>query len=400
MALNPILFAVPVFFGLIGLEIWVARARGHAVYRLNDALGSLSLGVLSEVTGFFAKAATFGIYILAYNHLAIFTIPTSSWIAWPLALIGYDFCYYWLHRMGHEVNVLWAAHVVHHSSEEYNLTTALRQTASGFLLGWVFYLPLAIIGVPPLMFAIVGLIDLLYQFWIHTREIDRLGWFDKVFASPSNHRVHHGQNDYCIDRNYGGLLMIWDHLFGTFVDERPDEKIIYGIRGALQTFDPIEANLSVYKKLWRETQATPGFWRKIRIWLRSPSAVTQSTPEIFEPARFQLFDPAASLARRVIGAGEFLILYLMGVHFLLIADSANPLVLLAECALIAIKGLSFGRVFDGQALRAVIAIGWACAATAVLFAAAPDYWPMGLLAIAWAVGTSIVLATDEKPLAA
>ena len=119
---------------------------------------------------------------------------------WLGALLAYDFCCCWLHRMGHEVNILWAAHVVHHSSEEYKLSTALRQTGTGFLLGWVFYLPMALLGVPPLVFVIVGRVDLLYQFWVHTRLVGRLGWFDRVFFSPSNHRVHHGRNDYCLDR--------------------------------------------------------------------------------------------------------------------------------------------------------------------------------------------------------
>jgi len=237
--INPILYAVPVFLALIGFEIWIAYRRHDPVYRLNDALGSLTLGTVSQVVGALTKFASLGIYVFVYNHLAIFSIPMDQPLIWVGALIFYDFCYYWLHRMGHEVYVLWAAHVVHHSSEEYNLTTALRQTSSGFLLGWIFYMPMAIVGIPPVMFAIVGLIDLLYQFWIHTREIGSLGWFDKIFASPSNHRVHHGQNDYCIDRNYGGVLMIWDHMFGTFVDERPDEEIVYGIRGALKTFNPV-----------------------------------------------------------------------------------------------------------------------------------------------------------------
>jgi sterol desaturase/sphingolipid hydroxylase (fatty acid hydroxylase superfamily) len=137
-----------------------------------------------------------------------------------LALVFYDFCYYWLHRAGHRVAVLWAAHVVHHQSEDYNLSTALRQTSSGFLLGWIFYLPMAVAGVPPLVFGVVALVDLLYQYWVHTQQIGRLGWFDRWFCSPSNHRVHHAVNDRYLDKNYGGILIVWDRLFGSFIERR------------------------------------------------------------------------------------------------------------------------------------------------------------------------------------
>src|SRR5262249_20160569 len=152
-----------------------------------------------------------------YEHFRLIEPPADQPWVWLAALIAYDFFYYWLHRFNHEVNLLWASHVVHHSSEEFNLTTALRQPATGVLFNWIFYLPLAVLGVPVAMFLIIGAIDLLYQFWIHTIEVGSLGWFDRVFASPSNHRVHHGQSAYCIDKNYGGILIIWDRLFGSFV---------------------------------------------------------------------------------------------------------------------------------------------------------------------------------------
>ena len=163
---------------------------------------------------------------------------------WVGALIAYDFFYYWNHRIDHEVGLFWAAHVVHHQSDHFNLSTALRQSSTGALLGWIFYLPMAVAGVPPVVFVGVGLIDLLYQFWIHTELIGKLGWFDRVFASPSNHRVHHGINDRYLDKNYGGILILWDRLFGTFEPEV--EKPVFGVRGGLGTFDPIWANVAYY----------------------------------------------------------------------------------------------------------------------------------------------------------
>jgi alkylglycerol monooxygenase len=162
------LYAIPGFFLLMAVEVAVAAWRGHKRYRLNDAINSIGLGILSQLTGVFTKTLTIGIYAWCATRLALFELPADSVWVWAGALLGYDFCYYWLHRMGHEVNVLWAAHVVHHQSECYNLSTALRQTSSGALFGWLFYLPLAVLGVPVEVFAVVALIDLLYQYWIHT----------------------------------------------------------------------------------------------------------------------------------------------------------------------------------------------------------------------------------------
>jgi alkylglycerol monooxygenase len=160
-----------------------------------------------------------------------------------LALVLYDFCYYWLHRAGHEVALFWAAHVVHHQSQHYNLSTALRQTSSGLLFGWIFYLPMAVAGrAADHLWHRAALIDLLYQFWVHTEQVGKLGWFDRVFCSPSNHRVHHAVNDRYIDRNYGGILMLWDRLFGSFQEEKDNEPCVYGTRGALNSWDPLWAN--------------------------------------------------------------------------------------------------------------------------------------------------------------
>jgi len=184
-----ITWATPVFFALIALELLVARWQGKKVYHSSDAINSLSLGVISQIAAVFTKLLTLGIYAWCAQHLALLHLPADSLWVWVSALLLYDFCYYWLHRFGHEVNVLWAAHVVHHQSEDYNLSTALRQTGSGALLGWLFYLPMAIIGYPLEVFVVVALIDLLYQFWVHTEVVGRLGWFDRVFCSPSKARV-------------------------------------------------------------------------------------------------------------------------------------------------------------------------------------------------------------------
>ena len=298
--------AVPVFFILIAIEYAVGRKRGTSNYRLNDAVNSLSLGVLSQVVNLFTRLLRIGIYALAYTHFAIWHLSADQWWVWAAGIVAYDFCYYWNHRLGHESAVLWAAHVVHHQSQEYNLSTALRQTSSGVLLGWIFYLPMAVAGFPVEVFVVAAVTNLLYQYWIHTEQIGKLGWFDRWFASPSNHRVHHAVNDKYIDRNYSGIFMAWDHLFGTFVEE--DERCVYGTRSPLNSWDPLWANVEVYadlaKKAWRE-QA----WRdKLLLWLKPPGwhpALADGTrwqQPHFDTNSLQRFDPPMSTSRRWFAA--------------------------------------------------------------------------------------------------
>jgi sterol desaturase/sphingolipid hydroxylase (fatty acid hydroxylase superfamily) len=291
-----IVLATPVFLGLIAAEWLLGRARGRDTYRLNDALSSLSLGVMSQVSGVFGAVLGVAIYAFVQRHVALWQLPADSPWVWLGALIGYDFCYYWLHRAGHRVGVLWAAHVVHHQSEDYNLSTALRQTSTGFVFGWIFYLPLALAGVPPLVFGTVALIDLLYQFWVHTQQVGRLGWFDRWFCSPSNHRAHHAVNDRYLDRNYGGILIVWDRLFGTFVEEDDAEPCVYGTRAPLRSWNPVWANLQVYRDLWLDCWRTRSWADKLRVWLKPPgwrpADVAARWPKpAFEIARVQRYDP-------------------------------------------------------------------------------------------------------------
>ncbi|WP_271409732.1 sterol desaturase family protein [Pseudomonas sp. Q1-7] len=264
--MNYVLFAVPFFFLLIGIELIADRWRGMSSYRTADALNSLSAGVLSTTSGLLTKAVGLLTYTLAWQHLALLELSASSLWVWLAAFVFYDVCYYWNHRLGHERNVLWAAHSVHHQSEEYNLSTALRQTSTGFLFGWIFYLPMAVAGVPPLVFFSVGAMNLLYQFWVHTRHVPKLGWFEWVFITPSNHRVHHAQNPVYMDRNYGGVFILWDRLFGSFQEELDEEPVIFGVTTPLASWNPLWANLQFYVQLWRDAVRAESWWDKLRIW--------------------------------------------------------------------------------------------------------------------------------------
>jgi sterol desaturase/sphingolipid hydroxylase (fatty acid hydroxylase superfamily) len=306
-----IVLATPAFFALIALEYAVGAARGRNTYRLHDAMTSIGLGMLSQVAGVLTRLFTIGIYVAVFDHVALLELDASSPWVWIGALVAYDFLYYWHHRAGHRVALFWAAHVVHHQSEDYNLSTALRQTSTGWIAGWIFYLPMAVLGVPPLVFATIALVDLLYQFWVHTQQIGKLGWFDRVFCSPSNHRVHHAVNDRYVDRNYGGILILWDRLFGTFEDERDDEPCVYGTRAPLRSFDPLWANLEVYAALARDAARARAWSDKLRVWFMPPGwrpadVAARDPKPTFDLARVQRFDPPLSPAARAAGAGLFL----------------------------------------------------------------------------------------------
>ena len=310
-----IVLATPVFLLLIALEYAVGVARGRNTYRLNDTLNSVGLGVMSQVTGVFGKLLRIGMYTLVFEHVAITRLPADALWVWLFALLFYDFCYYWLHRAGHRVALMWAAHAVHHQSEDYNLGTALRQTSSGFLLGWLFYVPLAVAGVPPLVFGVVALIDLLYQYWVHTQQIGRLGGFDRWFCSPSNHRVHHAVNDVYLDKNYGGILIVWDRLFGTFIEEDDAVPIVYGTRAPLRSFNPLWANLQVYRDLGLDSWRASSWADKARVWLKPPgwrpADVAARWPKaVFDIAQVQRYDPPAS--RRAQLAAALLFMAVLG----------------------------------------------------------------------------------------
>ena len=401
--LNPILFAVPVFLLMMVAEYAIGRHRGQPVYRAADAVASLSLGIISQLVGVFTKLATLGVYTLVYSHAALWQLPADSPLVWLGALLAYDFCYYWLHRLGHEVNILWAAHVVHHSSEEYNLSTALRQTGTGFLLGWIFYLPMAVLGVPPLVFVIVGLVDLLYQFWVHTLLVGRLGWFDRVFCSPSNHRVHHGQNDYCLDRNYGGLLIIWDRLFGTFVEERADEPIVYGIRGQLRSWSPLRANGHVYAALWQDMRLTRRWADKLRVLLMHPgwrpadaAAAAPKAPYVL--ADFQRYAPPLPAALAGHALLQLAVLMAFGLHFLAIAPQLPWAPGLAYAALLVAQLAWLSRLCErGQAARTLEA--GRLAAGVLLVALSPVHGaPWLVLAVAAALaGAALLVRRSALP---
>lgn len=325
--MNYVLYAIPFFFLLIALELVADRWRGLSTYRLSDSLNSLSAGVLSQASGLLTKGFGLVFYLLAWEHIALFELSADAWWVWVFAFVLYDFCYYWAHRIGHERNVFWAAHVVHHQSEDYNLTTALRQTSTGFILGWIFFLPMALLGIPPLVLLTVGALNLLYQFWVHTRHVPKLGWLEWIFITPSNHRVHHAQNPIYMDRNYGGVFIIWDRLLGTFQEELDEEPVVFGVTTPLASWNPLWANLHFYAQLWRDALHASSWWDKLRIWFMPtgwrPDDVAARYPLVKpELSQFVKFDIPLTAGQKIYATLQFAG-YVLGTTWLLVVAAEH-----------------------------------------------------------------------------
>jgi sterol desaturase/sphingolipid hydroxylase (fatty acid hydroxylase superfamily) len=234
-----IIYAIPLFAVTVIIEGIVLAKKHPDGYLVKDALSSISMGMGNVAVGFISKFLVAFIIYFLYENFRLGTLPFAWW-AWLLILFADDFCYYWAHRLGHESRLFWASHVVHHSSQRYNLSTALRQTWTGGFFTFIFYLALPIIGFHPVMIFTQMAISLLYQYWIHTELIHKMPrWFETIMNTPSHHRVHHGSNPIYLDKNYGGIFIIYDKLFGTFQPELAEEKVRYGLTKNLETFNPI-----------------------------------------------------------------------------------------------------------------------------------------------------------------
>jgi sterol desaturase/sphingolipid hydroxylase (fatty acid hydroxylase superfamily) len=347
-----ILYSIPFFFLLIGLELVVQWRTGRGLHRLYDSVADLSCGVLSQLSGIFTKLLTVAIYIWVGNRFALqvwlpevpswpegaFVTAWGGWlgfqvrlpelVSWATVFVLVDLAYYWSHRLSHEVNVLWAGHVVHHSSEEYNLAVALRQSSLHGLFTWIFYLPLALVGVPWLMFAACYSVNLVYQFWIHTRAVGRMGrWTELVMNTPSHHRVHHGVNPKYQDRNYAGVFIVWDRAFGSFQPE--EEEPVYGITHPLRSWNPLWANVHVFWQILRDALAA-GTWRERWMYVFGPpgwrpeSAGGPIRPPEVSRETFERWDTPVPGSLAAYGFVQFLVA-LAGAVLLLVQAGSMPL---------------------------------------------------------------------------
>ena len=264
--IQSLFIVIPIFIILICIEIIVAKKMGIKVNNPADMISSLSSGI----TNIAKDGLKFGVLIISYSwlvkYITIYKLE-PIWLAIIIAFIVQDFSGYWLHRMNHRVNILWNRHIIHHSSEEFNLSCALRQEISAIVrFGAIFMIPAALLGISPTIFAVLGPIHLFMQFWYHTRLINKMGWLEKFLVTPSHHRVHHAINTKYMDKNYGQILIVWDKLFGTFQAELEEEKPVFGIIRPANTWNPIIINYKHTWQLLKDAYFAKAWKDKIRIW--------------------------------------------------------------------------------------------------------------------------------------
>jgi len=350
MKVDYIALSIPIFFLLIGIELLYSTRKKLKLYRLNDSITNISLGVGQQITGIFMKTALFFGYLYLYDNFRVTTIE-STLLNWIILFIGVDFFYYWFHRMSHEVNALWAAHIVHHQSEDYNLSVALRQSWFQNAFSWAFYLPLSFIGFDPIMFLTVSSFNTLYQFWIHTRIINKMGPLEWILNTPSHHRVHHGSDPKYIDKNHGGTLIIWDRLFGTFCEEIQEPH--YGITNPLKSWNPIWANFHYWGELFHISGKSKGIKNKMLVFLKPPGWLPDELggfqhPKTIDESSYQKFDqkPHGKINSYVFI--QFVLVLLFSVLVLFKAESFEALQLTILTAYILLALALIGALVEGK----------------------------------------------------
>lgn len=289
MSTNFILLAVAIPFfilTLIGESLWIHRSKsgmalGVRGYSVKDTAASLAMGIGYLILNNIWKLGLIPIFYWVHE-MSLFSIPTEGWYWWALLIVLQDFCFYWYHRYHHELRVLWAAHVNHHSSERYNLSTALRQSWTAMITSLPFFVPLIILGFDPIMYFTVALLNLFYQYWIHTEIVGRLGPLEWVFMTASHHRVHHGANEPYLDKNYGGIFIIWDKMFGTFEPEAG--PVVFGLTKNIKTFNPVRIAFHEWAHLIRDLRHAKGIGEAWGYVVNKPGWKPESTLSSGQPA--------------------------------------------------------------------------------------------------------------------
>lgn len=322
-----ILYAIPFFFLAILLEFAYGLIIKRNTYRINDSINSLSMGSLSRLQSLVILGFSASLFELIVRKYQLTQLADDEIWVWLVCFVLYDFAYYWKHRLGHEVAIFWGSHVAHHQSEDYNLGTALRQTSIDFY-GFLFYLPFFFLGFPAeVLFTVVSL-NLIYQFWVHTKHVPKLGVLELIFITPSNHRVHHARNKIYVDKNYGGVFIIWDRLFDSFQEELEDEKVIFGLRKPLNSWNPLWANIHVYWRLFLDFLSAPGIGNKIRILFKPPGWQAAGTVSSCKLRQKEVdlstrFNPAISGFNQAYTFVQFLLTVALSLTVLINASSID-----------------------------------------------------------------------------
>ena len=344
--------AIPIFFILIVIELFISMKMGIKVNRPVDMISSLSSGV----TNITKDGLKFGIVLISYSwlveHFTLYKLE-PVWAAVVVAFVVQDFTGYWMHRLNHRVNVFWNRHIIHHSSEEFNLSCAMRQSISETVhFGAILMIPAAILGVPANIFAVLAPIHLFMQFWYHTRLIGTMGSLEKIIITPSHHRVHHAINPQYIDKNYGQILIIWDKMFGSFQPELDSVEPVYGILRPAKTWNPVIIN---YKHLWQLIQDAvhaERIWDKIRIWFMPtgwrPEDVARKYPiyTIEDPAKREKYDTNISTPFIVWSFIQLNIAVTLMFHFFTVITQQTMAMNYCYAALLMVHIFSFTSAMD------------------------------------------------------
>ena len=348
--------AIPFFFLLIGVELIAVRLRGpRGAYRFADSITNLSCGVGQQVLEPFFKSIAILPYAWLWEHARVATVPADSLLAWGALVAGVDLGYYAFHRASHRVGFLWAVHAVHHQSEEYNLSVALRQPWFESFFSPFFYLPLAVLGFPPIMYLGGVTIDTLYQFWIHTRAIGRLGPVEWIMNTPSHHRVHHGIDPEYVDRNYAGIFIVWDRLFGTYRVEGREPRLAGTVKPVCPRGTPSRRTSPRWKDLWAMARSTHRLADKARVWLAPPEwrPADLGGPVVVPPAdptRTRRYDVRARRRHRHVHvlAVQFVVTAAATVGYLWIEGTASWAFLGVASAVFVATLLAWGGLLESK----------------------------------------------------
>ena len=294
-----LIIAMPLFLLLVLFEKWYGWRKGNDTVRTMDMISSLSSGVTNSTKDVLGLSIAIISYSWMVEHLTIYKVQ-SSWLLYVIAFLALDFAGYWVHRLAHTVNFFWNNHIVHHSSEEFNLACALRQSISVYFRIYAFLLiPAAIFGVPQQVIAVVAPLHLFAQFWYHTQHIHKMGWLEYIIVTPAHHRVHHAINPEYLDKNYGQIFIFWDRMFGTFQEESPAIPAVYGVTRPVRTWNPIKINFMHLWLLMQDAWHTKSWKDKLRVWLMPlgwrPADVIEKYPvyKIEDVYHFEKYDTPA-----------------------------------------------------------------------------------------------------------
>jgi alkylglycerol monooxygenase len=355
-----LMYTIPIFFLLIFIEWVYGRIKGVNTIRSYDTISSISSGITNLVKDVLGLIVTIISYSYLYEKISLVHIR-STWLVIVLAFIGLDFVGYWVHRFEHVINIFWNRHIIHHSSEEFNLSCALRQNVSAIVAVFIFlYVPLAILGVEPKVIAIVGPIHLFLQFWYHTTLIKRMGFLEHILVTPSHHRVHHAINDVYLDKNYSQIFIIWDKMFGTFQEELASEPPVYGVKRQVKTWNPLIINFQHVAQIIKDAVHAKSWKDKLTIWFKPtgwrPADVQSLYPiqTITQPYNLQKYQSHTSPLKIAWAWVQLLICVAIVFHFLSIVGDFPFSHILLYGLFIVLNVYAYTSMMDGS-VQAVVA---------------------------------------------